>query len=300
MSDYSFLHDSLAKLWVIMAPRRQKRPNIAHATEPAICPFCVGQEGQEEELYRIGGEPNDANWQVRVLANKYPFAPYHEVIIHSPDHHKNIDELPIENVQLLLQAYKARFLAHQGQGNVYIFNNHGIEGGESLPHPHTQLVVIPQDVSTQIPALEAIPDMRYDTDFFSIFCPDVLQWPDEVWIAPRKSGEGSMTLSGVEGFGSITEAELSDFAVALQRVIQLMDLRHGHEFPFNFYISPEKNWYLRLIPRLKRLGGFELGTNVFVNTQDPKETIAFIKEHFANPDVEKIQRENRATYATEV
>lgn len=291
MPDYQFLHDSLSKLWVVMAPRRQKRPNIAHATEPAICPFCVGQEGNEEELYRIGGEPGDTNWQVRVLRNKYPFAPHHEVIIHSPDHHKNIDELPVENVQLLLEAYKARFLAHEHEGKVFIFNNHGIEGGESLPHPHTQLVVIPEAVATQIPVLEPIPELHQDNDFFTVFCPTVLQWPDEVWIAPKRQGGG---------FGSLTEAEISDLALVFQRVIQLMDMRHGHEFPFNFYISPEKNWYIRLVPRLKRLGGFEIGTGVFVNTQDPAETIAFIKEHFENPDVAKIQGENRATYATEV
>ena len=74
-----------------------------------------------------------------------------------------------------------------------------------------------------------------------------------------------------------------------------MDIRHGHEFSFNFYIYPGKEWYLRLIPREKILGGFELGTGVIVNTQDPAETFNFIKEHFNEPDVEKI-RENRAEY----
>jgi UDPglucose--hexose-1-phosphate uridylyltransferase len=73
-------------------------------------------------------------------------------------------------------------------------------------------------------------------------------------------------------------------------------LRHGHEFPFNFYISPRKEWYLRIIPRIKTLGGFELGTGVSVNTQDPRETIKFIKEHFESPNVEKILSEHRAKY----
>lgn len=299
MPDFQFLHDALSNLWVVMAPRRQKRPNIAHNTEPAVCPFCVGREGEEEELFRIGGSPNDQQWAVRVLNNKFPFAPHHEVIVHSPDHHKNLDELPIEYVQLVLQAYKARFVAHEKEGKVYIFHNHGIEGGESLPHPHTQVVVIPSEVATQIPVLPSLPEERQETDYFSIFCPSVLQWPDEVWIAPRSASSGQAKSQG-QGFSSITDAEISDLALVLQRVIQLLDMRHGHEFPFNFYISPEKNWYLRIIPRIKRLGGFEVGTNVFVNTQDPKETIAFIKEHFETPDIEKIQREHRAEYATGV
>ena len=62
--------------------------------------------------------------------------------------------------------------------------------------------------------------------------------------------------------------------------------------PFNFYIYPQQDWYLRLIPRLKTLGGLEIGTGIFVNTQDPNETISFIKEHFndfneaTNQDIE--------------
>jgi UDPglucose--hexose-1-phosphate uridylyltransferase len=53
---------------------------------------------------------------------------------------------------------------------------------------------------------------------------------------------------------------------------------------------------MRIIPRLKVPGGFELGTGIFVNTQDPKETIEFIKEHFDHPDKEKIKTIHKATY----
>lgn len=301
MSDYRFLHDALSDLWVVLAPRRKKRPDIAHLTLEAVCPFCIGQEGKEQELFRIparqddgserGSSSSDSNWQVRVLPNKYPFAPHHEVIIHSPDHHKNIDELPIENVEYLLQTYRQRFKIHVDQGKVYIFNNHGMDGGESVPHPHTQLVVIPQEVKTAIPLLGTIPDEKYETDYFTIFCPEASQWPDEVWIAPKKNGEG---------FQNIEDAEIADLALAMQRILQIMDMRHGHEFPFNYYISPEKQWYVRIMPRVKRLGGFEIGTGIFVNTQDPQETIRFIKSNFETPDIEKIMRENRAEYATGV
>jgi UDPglucose--hexose-1-phosphate uridylyltransferase len=153
------------------------------------------------------------------------------------------------------------------------------------------MVVIPHDIKTQIPRLEGIPEERFDTDFFTIFCPKSSQWPDEVWIAPKQENGQ---------FGNVEEAQLQDLALVLQRIIQLLDIRHGHEFPFNFYISPEEKWYLRIVPRVKRLGGFEIGTGIFVNTQDPTETMRFIKSNFENPDVERIQRENRAEYATGV
>lgn len=288
MADFQILHDTFSGIWTVLAPRRKVRPNIAHATASAICPFCPGREAEGEELFRIGGELGDSNWQIRVLPNKFPFAPHHEVIIHSPDHHKNIDELPLTSVMLLLTAYRARMLALQSEGNVYIFNNHGIDGGESLPHPHTQLVVVPNEIAEKVPALGILPDVVQETDYFTIFCPPVSQWPDEVWIAPKRNGEG---------FHALEDAEIANLALTLQRLLQLMDIRHGHEFPFNFYISPAKKWYIRLIPRIKRLGGFEVGTGVFVNTQDPQETIRFIKSNFENPDVQRIQQEDRAEYA---
>ena len=101
-------------------------------------------------------------------------------------------------------------------------------------------------------------------------------------------------------FGDATDEQLNDLAKVLYRLIQIMDLRHGSEFPYNFYIYPGKDWYLRLIPRARILGGFEIGTGVFVNTQDPAETNAFLKEHFENPDIEKIKHEHRAEYERRV
>lgn len=292
--DFTFLPNPLSGKWVILAPRRAKRPDVAKGTEP-VCPFCVGREGDEQEVYRVGGDPGDSNWQVRVLPNKFPFAPIHEVIIHSPDHHKNFGELPIDQVALIFQTYRQRYQTHQGKGQVYIFHNRGEGGGESLPHPHTQLAVIPNDIRMDIARLAASEEMEqvatdqevYETTCFILFCPQSSQWPDEVWVAPKARGRA---------FGEITDEEISDLAHTITRLIEIFDLRHGREFPFNFYIYPGGDWYLRLIPRVKGLGGFEVGTGIFVNTQDPKETIRFIKEHFDQPDREKIQTSHQAEY----
>lgn len=285
--DFKFIENPVTKKWVISAPRRAKRPDEAKGTEP-ICPFCIGREANEEETYRIGGKPGDSNWQVRVLPNKFPFAPIHEVIIHSPDHHKSFDELPLSSSELVFKVFRQRFQTYQDKGQVYIFHNHGEGGGESLPHPHSQLTVVPENVKMEIPVLHVSSEGEYqETPLFMISCPKTSQWPDEVWIFPKKRGRN---------FGEITDEEIKDLAKILYRIIQIFDLRHGHEFPFNFYIYPGGDWYLRLIPRVKSLGGFELGTGVYVNTQDPDETMAFIKEHFESPNEEKIRTEHRADY----
>lgn len=288
MSDFKFIEDKLSGRWVISAPRRARRPDSAKGTASS-CPFCPGKEGEEQELYRIGGEVGDSNWEVRVVPNKYPFAPIHEIVIHSQDHHKNFGELPDSQVELIFKAYRQRFQTHKDAGQVYIFHNRGEVAGESLPHPHSQITVIPQNVKLNIPVIPENEGEVINTKFFSIFCPLSSEWPDEVWLAPSEK-------SANQKFTDITDQEISDFAGSFNKLVQIMDLRHGNEFPFNFYIYPGQNWYLRLIPRLKTLGGFELGTGVFVNTQDPRETIGFLKEHFENPDAERIKTIRKADY----
>lgn len=298
MADFKFIQNPITKKWVILDPRRSKRPNVGNKAEP-VCPFCIGCEEGDQELYRIGGEKGDTNWHIRVVANKFPFAAIHEIVIHSPDHHKNFEELPIPHIELILQTYRARYLENQTHGQVYIFHNRGIGGGESLPHPHTQLVVIPKSISLDLPALDTsfypsglfFRTKRREevviSSYFYIYCPFFSQWSDEIWIVPIQKGKR---------FGDILDKEITDLAFILSRLINIFDLRHGHEFPFNFYIYSGKNWYLRILPRTKILGGFEMGTGIIVNTQDPAETFAFIREHFFEPNLEKIREEQQGDY----
>lgn len=320
MADYRFLRVPETMKWVILDPNRAKRPNVGHKAEQ-VCPFCIGREKNELELYRVGGEKYDRNWRVRVVTNKFPFVPIHEIVIHSPDHHKNFEELPLGHIETVLQTYRERYQANRKAGQVYIFHNRGIGAGESLPHPHTQIAMIPHDISVDIPPLDLniyknkdqkhIPRFKnigiklfksfnrdnndkqnikiefIETGNFLIFCPGSSQWSDEVWVAPMRN---STT------FGEINDKEIGDLAFCLQRIIGILDMRHGHEFPFNFYIYPGKNWYLRIIPRFKVLGGFEVGTGIIVNSQDPKDTFEFIKEHFFEPDLYKIRIAQQADY----
>lgn len=315
MSDFNFLKNPISGKWVISAPRRSHRPD--GETHDFICPFCPGHE-ENDEVFRIGDQ---SLWLVRAIANKFPFTQYHEVIIHSPNHDKNFTTLPHAQVELLLQAYRHRYNAHAKKGQVYIFQNHGHAAGESIGHPHSQLVVVPFDVKLEIPELatvvtevgnaeipwftekwwgisqtselEVVPPTKesLETEHFYITCPPTSEWPDEVWVAPKRIGEV---------FGSISDLQIKDLASILIKLIQIFDSRHGENFPFNYYFYPGENWYLRLIPRLKVLGGFEVGTHVSVNTQDPAETLAFIKEHFHEPNHEKIKAHQKADYRKKV
>lgn len=283
MSDFKFITIPNSAMSVILAPKRAKRPSIKKS-KVLSCPFCPGREEKEPEVYRIGGEYPDDKWQVRVIPNKFPFAPIHEVVIHAPLHHTHISDLQLDHVRLILETYVSRYNTHKERGTVCIFRNAGHDAGESVGHAHSQIAVVPKNVPTHIFQLEK--DLSYYGQHFSVgdfsfVCPPYSQWPDEVWIVPNDRGKT---------FGEITFHELENLSYALRQLIKILNIRHGHEFPNNYYIYPYRDWYLRLTPRAKILGGFEIATGIFVNTQDPRETMNFIKKHFYTQDESVIKR----------
>jgi UDPglucose--hexose-1-phosphate uridylyltransferase len=221
------------------------------------------------EVFRIGkGEVNKPGWKVRIITNKFPITDFHEVIIHSPDHTKNIEELSEKQIGLILRAYKTRFNYYRKMGQVLIFCNNGEHAGASIKHPHSQLVVIPNQINLDTLGKEPLNNIVQDTKSFTTYCPDFSQWPYEVWVGP-KDNKGR--------FGDLTDEQLDEMAVIMRQTLkQLKKIFDDHkltnmDFAYNYYIYPGHDWYLRIIPRFIHRAGFELGTGLNVNIVDPAE-----------------------------
>jgi UDPglucose--hexose-1-phosphate uridylyltransferase len=259
---FEFLQNTISGNWVVLAPKRASRPDVSKGAEP-VCPFCPGREDlTPPEIYRQDGGKEKSHWEIRVVPNKFPFAPVHEIIIHDPDHHASFFNFKEEQLAKIFRVYKLRYNARVGDGQVLIFNNHGIGGGESLPHSHSQLVVVPNDIKLDTPRSEPPNNVFFENKSFSLFVPDNSQWPYEVWFLPKQRGRS---------FGEVTDEEIEDLSKIFPRLFKKLQELLGEDFPFNFYIYQGGDWYLRIIPRKKVVGGFELGTGVYVNTKDPKE-----------------------------
>jgi UDPglucose--hexose-1-phosphate uridylyltransferase len=269
MSDSQFIQNPISKQWVVYAPKRFARPDMAKGMEP-VCPFCYGHETMTPlEVFRIGdGKPNEIGWKVRVVPNKFQITKIHEIIIGSPDHQKNLLDFSQEQVKLVLQAYKQRFLEHKDKGQVLIFHNHGRGGAESLPHPHSQLAVIPFEMPISAARLGDPTNIALESDKFIVFCPLTSEWPYETWIAPKRRGFQ---------FGEIDDKEIADFSYIMPEVLRKLGTALYGMFDFNFYIYPGGDWYWRLIPRVVIRGGFELATGIMVNTLDPTETVKILQ-----------------------
>jgi len=166
--------DPITGRWVIISRERAKRLH-GFAREPMdrgtseLCPLCPGSEQMtppEILAYRDSGVPNDSNWTLRVVSNKFPALRIegslgkaadgiydrmngigaHEVVIETPSHDIDLFDLPEKQFQNVLWAYRERFLDLKNDHrfkSVVIFKNHGSAAGASLAHSHSQLIALP-------------------------------------------------------------------------------------------------------------------------------------------------------------
>lgn len=278
-----FVPDIKTQRWIVISPARWGRPeDKGEKKAPSTCPFCYGGESlTPPEIVRMGdGEKDTPGWIIRVVPNKFPITDIHEVIIHSPEHEKDIVQFEPSQVISLITTYRERYNTHQDDGHVMIFSNHGEHAGASLVHPHSQVVVIPHQINLDALVREPVLNVIEDDAHFVIYCPDFSQWPYEVWIAPQK--EHTV-------FGEITDEEVKNLSVLLHRTLKRLYIKYedpqikkirkdGASFAYNFYIHHAKNWFIRIIPRLVHRAGFELGTGLSVNIVDPTIAAAELKD----------------------
>lgn len=267
-----YVPDVSSRRWVIISSNRVNKPENYDddpTNDSDVCPFCEGNEYlTPKEVFRIGkGKEGEKGWDVRVIENKYPITDFHEVIIHSPKE-TDLHKLPKEHIAKVFQAYRERYNYYCKQGQVIIFCNQGEHAGASIEHPHSQLVVLPNQINLSALCKEPLKNIVRENTYFDIYCPDFSQWPYEVWITPKK--EDVL-------FGNITDEEITDLVDIYQDVMtkleEVYDKKNktGKGFSYNFYIYPKENWYLRIIPRMIYRAGFELGTGLSVNITDPED-----------------------------
>ncbi len=272
----NYISDFAKSHWVIYTPVRVDRTGMNIKVER--CPFCPGSEDDTPpEVYRVGeGESNKLGWKVRVIPNLFPITDLHEVVIHSPDHNKNIEDLTHGEVEEILKTYVNRFNFLKSKGKVFIFCNQSIASGASLAHPHSQITVIPDDIPVKTLVSQQVVNIVEQNDNFVSYCPDFSEWTYESAIQPRRLDEA--------GFGNISDQQIKDLTSILQSM--LIRLRKAHHlsphyskkpFAYNFYIYPYDSWYLRIIPRFSERAGFELATGIMVNSVNPKQATAELK-----------------------
>jgi UDPglucose--hexose-1-phosphate uridylyltransferase len=275
----------------IVAPSRATRPADAagRAVGAPPCPFCAGNEAltpPEVDAFRPrGGSPDGSGWTVRVVPNKYPaLEGRHEVIVHSPDHGAELEDLGDDRLAETLGMWQRRIGAHLsgGAAAVTLIGNIGAGSGASLEHPHEQLFATPlvppllldelteaeryrnrYGVCVLCEQLETAGDRLVLDGAMRAWVPDACRFNGELWLAPK------------EHQPDFRDADTAAFAPALRRALTAVKASlKGAPLNFWLHTAPAElrgpfHWHLELAPRTATLAGFELGSDIAVVIKDP-------------------------------
>jgi UDPglucose--hexose-1-phosphate uridylyltransferase len=227
----------------------------------------------------------------------------HEVVIETPDHARQLADLPDGELTEVLAAMKARVLDLRNDLRfryVLLFKNHGRLAGASLEHSHSQLIalpVVPRQVLEEIEgarrhyehkercifcdivAQERKERVRlvYENDEFVALEPYAPRSPFETWIVPRRH-ESS--------FEAEPRERLAHCAQALGSTLRRLGAALGNA-DYNFMIhsnplrdppSPSYHWHLEIMPALTQVAGFEWGSGFHINPVPPEEAAEFLRK----------------------
>jgi UDPglucose--hexose-1-phosphate uridylyltransferase len=323
--------DPITGRWSIIATKDGKYTldfeTESHTSKGGMCPFCYGNEDKtppEIDAHREGGsKPNTPGWSTRTVPNKFPALRVegllsregvgiydvmngigaHEVIIETPEHEKNIPDLPDHHVEKIVWAYRNRSVDLRGDTRfryILVFKNYGLSAGASLEHPHSQLIalpVVPKRVLEEVRGAESYFEYRERCIFcdmirqevqdaarlicenknFVSFAPFAPRFPFEVWIVPRVH---------CSDFSLIQAEEVVDLARILKEVLgrvsnTLRDPSYNyiiHTAPIDTRQREDYHWHVEIMPKLMKVAGFEWGSGFYINPVAPEDAARFLRE----------------------
>ena len=223
----------------------------------------------------------------------------HEVVVTRP-HNVLTGLLSAELMDLNLKVYQERMTElsnHSEVEYVHILQNHGFAGGASLIHPHSQIFAtpfVPEHLHDEVTGcyvffksegaciycemiLKEISDREriiLDNEDFLVFAPFAARVPYAMRIIPKRHQASFM---------EITAKERKSLGLVLKIVLQKLHYKLNNP-AYNYYIHSlpishsllsryderSYHWHLEILPRLNVWGGFELGSDVYVNTVLPE------------------------------
>lgn len=314
---------------VIISPKRAKRfrdvkePKYTKSSYRKDCPFCYGKKLKVTETMRIDWEILDKfDWDLRSFLNLSPYLvaskrkkvkreplldrviPYGtaEVLVESRLHNKHFPNMTTAEIEKVFVAYKRRYGDLLKEWNeVLIFRNYGYIAGQSITHPHSQVVAMEQ----KSPAVENEEDIAQrhwnkekkcvtceyikkefsekkrvimSNDEFVVIAPWASVFPYEFMIFPKKHEQNIRSL-GPRQITSLAEI----FFVIFRKLKQSLRNPSYNYYLRNFEDKRHKDythWHIRVLPRgISIPAGFELGTKIeAINIVPPEDAAKLLRE----------------------
>lgn len=336
--------DPVVGYWTIIATERGWRPvefMPKKAADDRPCPFCEGRESETTEeidaFRRPGSSANGPGWDARVILSKMPILAMgesavesfaegmydlrdgvgrHEVVVESPHHRQDLDELEPAHVEKVIRLYLRRFQALEADERfnyALLFKNHGLVSGSAkdvIRHARSQIIglpIIPKRVKEELHMTRMHFERRdrcvicdilrqekadgsrrvAENASFFCFCPFAARSPFEMWILPKKHSPdfGHMDDTLVPDLAAILKESLSRLRVLLadppfNYVMHTAPFRRSKKGIYWKTIESDYHWHLQISPRLTQSAGFEWGSGIHINPTPPEEAAQLLREVF--------------------
>ncbi len=309
--------DYILDRWVIISEKRGKRPKQFKKLEShdvKFCFFCPGNESTTpKEIGRVADKKGD--WKIRWFANKFAAVlpkgnpktsckgllcsaaafGHHEVIVETPDHHKQLADLSISHLTDIFKVYDKRIEDLSNKKNieyVNVFKNHGRQGGTSLVHTHTQIAatsVVPKEIRDEVDAsnkykrkhkkcayCEMIKKERkskrfcFENNTFIAICPYASRFNYEVWVFPKKH---------IKRMDELKVEQYKDLAEIMKKILKKLS-NIGASYNFFLHYAPkgkDLHFHIEVIPRIATWAGFEYCSGIVINSVSPEQAAKFYK-----------------------
>lgn len=300
--------DYIQDRYVIIAPRRAKRPNQYKKPHRAVREhmalssiFTPEALKYERAILTVGSEKK---WSIKVLKNKFPIvAPnfphaygHHEVVVETPNPRPEFENFSISHISNILKVYgeRTRAIMHDGKiGYILIFKNNGGSAGASIQHAHSQIFAtefVPPHLIDKSQKQQAYklqtgrcaycdviqkelkgPRMIFSDPHVFAFCPYASAHNYEVWIMPKRH---------IDNITLLNAAERNDWARLLKRLLHKVNKLN---LPYNFYFhqvvkDDDQHLYLKIVPRGSAWAGVEIGSGIIVNPIAPEDAAKYYKK----------------------
>jgi UDPglucose--hexose-1-phosphate uridylyltransferase len=233
-----------------------------------------------------------------------------EVVIETPEHIAALPDLAAGQIALVLQAYRQRITDLYRDPRLrycMVFKNYRQGAGASnLTHSHSELIALPatprliKDELTgareyfeykerclfcDILQNELADGTRVllESPHFVVFAPYASRFPYELTVMPRRH---------VHAYEQASDIELDDLGRVLKQTLTALRAAIDDP-PYNYVLDTAPNllpirgywqtirddyhWHLEIIPRTKRVVGFEWGSGFHINPVAPELAVRALK-----------------------
>lgn len=295
--------DYLLDRYVIIAPRRAKRPEqikAASVTVTPVSPFTPDHLSKNKIIDSLG----TGKQRVVVVKNIYPAVTLQnakaygtqEVIVDFPDPSLRLADASLDQIIRIFRMYAKRVKAVEKLSKIdYIicFKNEGAASGASIQHEHSQIfasaLVPPLLVEERAKLAEyhkthntsfyedlIKKEMKsrravYEDKYIAVFTPYASAYQYEVWIFTKRH---------VDNISLLNKQELQSLAKILKKLLlklKKLGLAYNY-FSHQIVSEPHQHFCLKIQPRGSIWAGVELDAGLVVNFIPPEEAAAYYRK----------------------